>query len=75
MPNLFLIGQKVLVTKLDCKTDIEIQYYSSQIGIIKGLKTFKNNFTIYLIEFLNHNRIWVMAHELKSYNGHYPSTF
>lgn len=75
MSNWYLMNQKVLIIKLDCKISLEVQYYSLQIGIIKGIKQLKNNFTIYLIEFLNHNRIWVMGHELKSYNNCYQSMF
>ena len=75
MSNVYLMNQKVLIIKLDCKMNLEIQYYSLQIGIIKGIKKIRNNFTIYLIEFLNHNRIWAMEHELKSCNNCYQSMF
>lgn len=75
MSNLYLINQKVVIIKLDCKMSLEVQYYSLQIGIIKGIKKLRNNFTIYLIEFLNHNRIWAMEHELKLCSNCYQSMF
>lgn len=75
MSNLYFINQKVLIMKFNCKIELDIHYYSLKIGVIKGIKKLRNNFTIYLIEFLNHNRIWVMAHELKPCNDHYQSTF
>lgn len=71
MSNLYFINQKVLIMKFNCKIELEIQCYSLKIGVIKGIKKLRNNFNIYLIEFLNHNRIWVMAHEIKSFNDHY----
>lgn len=75
MSNIYLIDQEVLITKFNCKTNLEIQYYSQQIGIIKGIKKLRNNFTIYLIEFLNHNRIWVVVNELKSCHNNYQPAF
>lgn len=71
MSTLYTIDQEVIITKFNCKIDSDIQYYSQQMGIIKGIKKVKNHLSIYLIEFLNHNRIWVMAHELKPCYNHY----
>lgn len=61
------INKKVIVTKLNCKINSEIQYYSNQVGLIKGIKKIDKNIFIYLIEFLNHNRIWVMKQEFEFY--------
>ena len=63
----YIINQQVRTTRFDCKINLEIQYYSNQTGIIKGIKKLKHNTFIYLIEFLNHNRIWIMTQELQSY--------
>lgn len=63
----YIINQQVRTTRFDCKINLEIQYYSNQTGIIKGIKKLKHNTFIYLIEFLNYNRIWIMTQELQSY--------
>lgn len=34
-------------------------------GTIKGIKRCSKNSTLYLIEFLNHNRIWITEKEIK----------
>lgn len=63
----YFINQEVTITRFHCKINLEIQYYSNQKGIIKGIKKLKHNIFIYLIEFLNHNRIWVMKQEFRPY--------
>lgn len=62
-----LINKKVIITKINCKINSDIQYYSNQVGIIKGLKKMNKNIFLYLIEFLNQNRIWVMKQEFEFY--------
>jgi len=62
-----LINKKVIITKLNCKINSNIQYYSNQAGLIKGIKKMNQNIFLYLIEFLNHNRIWVMKQEFEFY--------
>ena len=71
MLTLYSINQEVLIKKFNCKIDSDIHYYSQKRGTIKGIKKFNSHVTLYLIEFLNHNRIWVMAHELKSFYDQY----
>jgi len=66
-----LINKKVIVIKLKCKINSELQYYSNQVGLIKGIRKINSNIFIYLIEFLNHNRIWVMKQEFKFYYEEY----
>ena len=34
-------------------------------GIIKGIKRYDKSTILYLIEFLNHNRIWIIEKEIK----------
>jgi len=60
-----LINKKVIVTKLNCKINSNIQYYSNQVGLIKGIKKIDKNIFIYLIEFLNHNRVWLLKQEFE----------
>jgi len=62
-----LINKKVIITKLNCNINSNIQYYSNQVGLIKGIKKMNQNIYLYLIEFLNHNRIWVMKQEFEFY--------
>lgn len=59
-----IINHTVQIKEFHCKIDLEIKYYSKQKGKIKGIKTLNNNQKIYLIEFLNYNRIWVTHREL-----------
>lgn len=66
----YIINQQVRIIRFDCKINLEIQYYSNQIGVIKGIKKLKHNTFIYLVEFLNHNRIWAMIQELQCYYLH-----
>lgn len=62
-----LINKKVIITELNCKINSDIQYYSNQLGLIKGIKKINKSIFIYLIEFLNHNRIWVIKQEFEFY--------
>lgn len=59
----------VAIIKFHCKIDSEIQYYLNQKGSIKGIKKINNNLFLYLIEFFNHNRIWVIKQEFTTYNN------
>lgn len=60
-----LINKKIIVINLNYKISEEIQYYSNKRGVIKGIKKINENTCIYLIEFLNHNRIWLIKQEFK----------
>lgn len=66
MHNNFSINKKVLVFNFSNKLSFAIQYCSQQRGNIKGIKTSPNHDDLFLIEFLNHNRIWAFAHEIKT---------
>lgn len=68
MINTNLINNKTKIRKLYCKINSELQYYTYQIGIIKGIKQTKYKVLIYLVEFPNHNRIWVTQQEFRLYN-------
>lgn len=61
----YSIDQKIIVTNLSYKTASRILYYSYKIGKIKGIKKLQNHITLYLVEFLDHNRIWFIRYELK----------
>lgn len=67
MQKVFFINQKVIIINFTCRTDSHIHYYVKQVGNIKGVKKLQNHITIYLIEFLNHNRIWIIPEEFKKY--------
>ena len=40
-------------------------YSQKTYGTIKGIKTNFKNSKLYLIEFFNHNRIWIIDQEFK----------
>ena len=67
MINTKLINYKIKIKEFYCKTDSELQYYTHQIGTIKGVKQVKYKIFIYLVEFLNHNRIWATLQEFEFY--------
>lgn len=71
MININLINQKIKIKEFYCKTDSELQYYTNQIGTIKGIKQIKYKIFIYLVEFLNYNRIWTIQQEFEFYNNEY----
>lgn len=58
-------NRKAKIIKVDQEISPEIQYYSRQIGIIKGIKQFNSHDLIYLIEFLDHCRIWATEKEIQ----------
>lgn len=58
------MNQIIQIKEFHCKIDLDIKYYSNQTGYVKGIKTLKNNQTIYLVEFFNHNRIWATSREV-----------
>lgn len=41
-----------------------IQHYSSKKGIIKGIKTMSRYIYLYLVEFADHNRVWIIEKEI-----------
>lgn len=63
-----LMGHKIKTKELQYKISPARQYYSNKEGIIQGIKTTQYKTDIYLVEFLNHNRIWITQEEIKSCN-------
>ena len=61
--NLF-INKKIIVAKLHCKVNLNMYSYSRQVGTIKGVKKTWNKINIYLIELLDHSRIWMIEKEI-----------
>jgi hypothetical protein len=57
------INKYCKIIGLQCKISSEMQYYSGQIGIIKGTKKLSDCTPIYLIEFLDYSRIWTTPKE------------
>ena len=58
------INQKVKTKELYYKIDLARQYYSNKTGTIKGTKSLQHKMPVYLVEFFNHNRIWIAQEEL-----------
>ena len=63
--NNHYINQIVKIKEFHCKIDLEITYYTHQQGIIRGIKILEHNICIYLIEFMNLNRIWATRKEFE----------
>lgn len=59
------IDKRAAITKIGCKINSNMQYYSGQTGSIKGVKKIKNYTLIYLIEFFDDNRIWSTKKEFQ----------
>lgn len=57
------INKIVQIREFHCKINLEIKYYSSKKGQLKGIKILENNIPIYLVEFINCNRIWALRQE------------
>lgn len=45
--------------------DLEFKYYYNKKGKVKGIKSLNNNISIYLLEFINYDRIWAMRQEIE----------
>ena len=58
-----MTNNKVLIQNLYCKINLNLQYYINNIGKLKGIKKTHSCELIYLIEFINGDRIWVMETE------------
>ena len=59
------LEKEVKILDLNHTIPPEITYFYKQIGKIRGIKTLQNNNSIFLIEFKNHDRIWILQKELK----------
>ena len=60
-----MTNNKVLIQKLYCKINLNLQYYIHNIGKLKGIKQTYYHESIYLVEFINGDRIWVMKKEFQ----------
>lgn len=60
-----MTNNKVLIQKLYCKINLNLQYYINNIGKLKGIKKNYSHESIYLIEFINGDRIWVLKKEFQ----------
>ena len=60
-----MTNNKVLIKKLYCKINLNLQYYINNKGKLKGIKQNYSHESIYLIEFMNGDRIWVMKKEFQ----------
>ena len=60
-----IIGKKIKIKELNRKTDATIINYLHKNGIIKGKKNIHKNYSVPIIEFKDHTRIWMMPQELE----------
>lgn len=58
-----IINKIIQIKEFHCKINLEMEYYSKHKGTIKGIKKLQAKKTIYLVEFFDHNRIWVIRAE------------
>lgn len=58
-----MINKTIQIKEIHCTINLEIKYYSNQKGKITGIKSLNNQYYIYLIELLNHNKIWLLKQE------------
>lgn len=63
----YCINQKVIIELSEIFRSYSKHYYSKEIGFIKGIKILPNHMGLYLIEFLNYDRIWFTIHRIHSY--------
>lgn len=61
------LNRNIKVKNLKYQVRFNMQCYLKKAGKIKGFKKLPNNRTIYLIEFLNQNRIWFAIKEFEEY--------
>ena len=57
--------KEVSIQELNCVMPSEITYFHNKIGKVKGIKTLKSNGKVFLVEFNNHTRMWMLLKELK----------
>lgn len=67
MLKYYYINQKVTIKLSQGFKDYNRPYYSTQTGFIKGVKILPNHIALYLIEFLNHDRIWFIIDKIRVY--------
>ena len=53
----------IQIKEIHCTINVEMKYYYNQKGSITGIKSINNKENIYLIELLNHNKIWLFKQE------------
>lgn len=56
--------QYVKLANTGCGIYSKIKYYSGNVYAVKGIKRLSCHTSIYLIEFLDHNRAWVTKQEV-----------
>jgi hypothetical protein len=59
------INENVWIYKEICPLKHQRIHFKKTAGIIKGIKRCNKDTSLYLIEFLNHNRIWIIEKEIK----------
>lgn len=67
MTQYYYLDQKVIIKLCEIYTHYNKSYYPIMIGLIKGVKTVSNCKVLYLVEFLNYDRIWFTINEVRQY--------
>lgn len=65
MEEHYFIDENVWIHKENYSLRPQNIYSKKTLGKIKGIKKYNRNTKLYLIEFLNHNRIWLIKKEIK----------
>ena len=65
MANHYFINQTLWIHQETYTFNSKNLESKQKSGTIKGLKRYNKNTTLYLIEFLNHNRIWIIEKEIQ----------
>ena len=64
----YFINENIWIYKETYSLKLQNIHTKKTAGTIKGIKRYSKNATLYLIEFLNHNRIWITEKEIKKIN-------
>lgn len=59
-----MINKQIKIQKTKCKINLKINYYYNKPGLVKGIKKLHKNNYLYLVEFFDGNRIWILQQEI-----------
>lgn len=66
MPTAVNLQEEVNIQEMNCTIPSEITYFHNKTGKVKGAKTLRKDGKVFLVEFNNYNRVWMLPKELKS---------
>jgi len=64
----YFINKNIWICKETYSLKLQNIHTKKTAGTIKGIKRRHRDSSLYLIEFLNHNRIWITEKEIKKKN-------